>query len=104
MMIIGLEHYLVLSALLFAIGLYGAFSRRSAVVILMCIELMLNAVNVSLVAFSRFITPAALTGQVFSIFSIVVAAAEVTVGLAIIIAIYRHFEGIDATRINLLKW
>ena len=104
MMTIGLEHYLGLSALLFAIGLYGALSRRSAMVILMCIELMLNAVNITLVAFSRFITPADLTGQVFSIFSIVVAAAEVTVGLAIIIAVYRHFEHIDTTHINLMKW
>jgi NADH:ubiquinone oxidoreductase subunit K len=103
-MSVGLEHYLVLSAVLFSIGLYGSLSKRSAVVILMCIELMLNAANIALVAFSRFITPALLTGQVFSIFSILVAAAEVTVGLAIIIAIYRRHETIDVSKINILKW
>ncbi len=100
----GLEHYLLLAAVLFSIGLYGALSRRSALVILMCIEIMLNAANITLLAFSRFITPAVLTGQVFAIFSIVVAAAEVTVGLAIIIAVYRHYEGVDTNNINLLKW
>lgn len=103
-MSIGLEHYLLLSAVLFAIGLYGALSRRSAIVMLMCIELMMNAVNITLVAFSRFVAPVALSGQVFTIFSIVVAAAEATIGLGIIIAIYRHFENIDTSRINLLKW
>lgn len=103
-MTVSLEHYLVLAAVLFAVGLYGALTKRSAMVILMCIEIMLNAVNITLVAFSRFITPVEMTGQLFAIFSIVVAAAEVTVGLAIIIAIYRHFEGIDTENINLLKW
>ena len=103
-MSLGLEHYLVLSAILFSIGLYGALAKRSAVVILMCIELMLNGANIALIAFSRYITPTLLTGQVFSIFSIVVAAAEVTVGLAIIIAIYRHHETIDVSKINFMKW
>ena len=103
-MTIGLNDYLVLAAVLFGIGLYGALSRRSAVIILMCIELMLNASNVALVAFNRFITPAAVSGQAFAVFSIVVAAAEVTVGLAIIIAVYRHFETIDSNKIDLLKW
>jgi NAD(P)H-quinone oxidoreductase subunit 4L len=92
------------SAILFGIGLYGALSRRSAVVILMCIEIMLSAVNITLVAFSRFVTPVDLTGQVFAIFSIVVAAAGATVGLAIIIALYRQNETIDAAKTNLLKW
>ncbi|MBI2860147.1 MAG: NADH-quinone oxidoreductase subunit NuoK [Chloroflexi bacterium] len=101
---LALEHYLVLSAVLFAIGLYGALTKRNAVIILMCIELMLNAVNISMVAFSRFIVPALLTGQVFAIFVMVVAAAEVAVGLAIILAVYRGLETIDATRINLMKW
>ena len=86
-MTIGLEHYLVLSAVLFCIGLYGALTKRNAVIILMCIELMLNAVNISLVAFSSYIVPLLLTGQVFAIFVMVVAAAEVAVGLAIILAI-----------------
>ena len=103
-MSLGLEHYLVLSATLFSIGLYGALAKRSAVIILMSIELMLNASNIALVAFSRYITPALLTGQIFTIFSIAVAAAEVTVGLAIIIAIYRRRETIDVSKIDLMKW
>ena len=103
-MAVGLEHYLILSTVLFAIGLYGALSKRNAIVILMSIELMLMAVSIALVAFSRYIVPLALTGQVFVIFIMVVAAAEATVGLAVIIAIYRGYETIDATKINLMKW
>ena len=103
-MAVGLEHYLILSTVLLAIGLYGALSKRNAIVILMSIELMLMAVSIALVAFSRYIVPLALTGQVFVIFIMVVAAAEATVGLAVIIAIYRGYETIDATKINLMKW
>jgi len=103
-MSLGLEHYLILSAILFCIGLYGALPKRNAVIILMCIELMLNAVNITMVAFSRYIVPSLLTGQIFAIFIIVVAAAEVAVGLAIILAIYRGLETIDATKIDLMKW
>ncbi|MFC1949838.1 NADH-quinone oxidoreductase subunit NuoK [Chloroflexota bacterium] len=103
-MSVGLEHYLILSAVLFAIGLYGVLVKRNAIVILMCVEIMLNAVNIAMVAFSRFITPTALTGQVFSIFIMVVAAAEAVVGLAIVISIYRNRETIDISKINLLKW
>ncbi len=101
---IGLQHYLILSAILFSIGLYGVLAKRNAVIILMCIELMLNAVNITLVAFSRYVVPAMLTGQVFAIFVIVVAAAEVAVGLAIIFAIYRGLEDIDVSKIDILKW
>ena len=103
-MTIGLTHYLVLSAVLFCIGLYGALTRRNAVIVLMCIEIMLNAVNISLVAFSSYIVPTLLTGQIFAIFVMVVAAAEVAVGVGIILAIYRHFKDIDINNINLLKW
>ena len=103
-MSLGLEHYLILATVLFSIGLYGALAKRNAIVILMSIEIMLTAVNIAMVAFSRYIVPAMLTGQVFAIFVIVVAAAEVAVGLAIILAIYRGFEDIDVTKINLLKW
>ena len=103
-MTIGLTHYLVLSAALFCIGLFGALTRRNAVIILMCIEIMLNAVNISLVAFSSYVVPLLLTGQVFAIFVMVVAAAEVAVGLAIIFAIFRHFTDIDVNKINLMKW
>jgi len=101
---VGLEHYLILSAVLFTIGLYGALTKRNAIIILMSIEIMLNAVNIAMVAFSRFITPALLTGQVFAIFIMVVAAAEAAVGLAIIIAIYRSRETIETTDIDLMKW
>ncbi|MBA7711105.1 NADH-quinone oxidoreductase subunit K [subsurface metagenome] len=99
----GLEHYLILSAVLFSIGLYGALTKRNAIVILMSVEIMLNAVNIAMVAFSRFITPALLTGQVFAIFIMVVAAAEAAVGLAIIISIYRNRETIETTDIDLMK-
>lgn len=103
-MTIGLGHFLALGAVLFTIGLYGVLVKRNAIVILMSIELMFNAVNVTLVAFSRFVTPKLLTGQVFSIFVITVAAAEAAVGLAIIISVYRHRETADAQQFNLLKW
>ena len=103
-MSIGLEHYLVVSAALFGIGLYGALSRRSAIIIMMCIEIMLNAANIALVGFSRYVTPEALTGQAFAVFGIIVAAAEVTVGLAIIIALFRHYDHINVEKTNLLKW
>ena len=103
-MTISLDHYLILSAILFSIGLYGALTKRNAVVILMSIEIMLTAVNIAMVAFSRYIVPLLLTGQVFVIFIMVVAAAEAAVGIAIIIAIYRSHETIDPTQINLMKW
>ena len=103
-MTVGLEHYLILSAVLFSIGLYGVLAKRNAVVILMCIEIMLNAVNIALVAFSRYVVPTFLTGQVFAIFVIVVAAAEAAVGIAIIIAIYRNRESIDVDKFDLMKW
>ncbi|UCC18103.1 MAG: NADH-quinone oxidoreductase subunit NuoK [Dehalococcoidales bacterium] len=99
----GLEHYLVLSAVLFAIGLFGALTKRNALVVLMCVEIMLNAVNIALVGFSRFITPTELTGQIFAIFIIVVAAAEAAVGLAIVISIFRNRDTVDTTDIDLMK-
>ncbi len=106
-MSVGLNHYLILSAILFCIGLYGALSRRNAIIIMMCIEIMLNAVNISMVAFSHFgvqSVPNLLTGQIFAIFIIVVAAAEAAVGLGIVISIYRNRETVDISQINLLKW
>ena len=103
-MTISLEHYLILSAIMFSIGLYGALAKRNAIVILMSIEIMLAAVSIAMVAFSRYVVPLALTGQVFVIFIMVVAAAEAAVGLAIVIAIYRSRDSIDATKIDLMKW
>ena len=101
----GLEYYLILSALMFCIGLYGALAKRNAVAILMCIEIMLNAVNIALVAFSRYLVPNSvlLTGQVFAIFIITVAAAEAAVGLAIIIAIYRSRQSVDVEQADSMK-
>ncbi len=103
-MILGLNHYLALAAIIFCIGLYGVLVKRNAIIILMCIEIMLNGVNIALVAFSRFVTPAAMTGQVFTMFIIVVAAMEAAVGVGIIIAVFRHRGSINTTDINLLKW
>jgi NADH:ubiquinone oxidoreductase subunit K len=103
-MTVGLEHYLILSAVLFSIGFAGVVSKRNAVVILMCLEIMLNAVNIALVAFSRYMTPTELTGQLFAIFVMAVAAAEAAVGIAIIIAIYRNRETINVDNFNLFKW
>jgi NADH:ubiquinone oxidoreductase subunit K len=99
---IRLPMVLFFSALLFSAGIYGVLARRNAVLILMSIELMLNAVNVNLVAFSQRLHQ--LTGQVFALFVIAVAAAEVGIGLAIVILIYRNRESINVDEINLLKW
>lgn len=86
---ITLGHYLILSAALFCIGLYNAVSKRNAIAVFMGIELMLNSVNINLVAFNHFVKPDVLAGQTFAIFVIAVAACEVAVGLAIILALYR---------------
>jgi NADH:ubiquinone oxidoreductase subunit K len=112
-----LERLLVLSAVLFCIGLYGALSRRNILGVLISVEIMLNGVNVAFVAVSRYITPAAvrlngidaesarwvLTGQTFALFVIVVAAAEVALGLALVIALFRQRDTVDVTEINLLR-
>lgn len=104
-MTIELEHYLVVGAVLFAIGLYLALAKRNAIGVLMGIELMLNAVNLTLVAFSRFVvSPRPIDGHVFVIFIITVAAAEAAVALALVVAIYRHRETVDVSRMNLLRW
>ena len=115
----SLESFLVVGAILFAIGLYGALSKRNAITVLMCLELMFNGVNVTAVALSRYVVPAKLlqdpaattdevvqfllTGQVFAMFIITVAAAEVVLGVAIVIAIYRNRETVfvtDATQMR----
>jgi NADH-quinone oxidoreductase subunit K len=98
---IGLEHYLVVSALLFALGLTGVIVRRSLLVIYMSLELMLNAANLALVAFSRFTNN--LDGQVFVFFIITVAAAEVSVGLALIVALYRKRQTAHIEDLRTLK-
>lgn len=101
---VSLHHYLMLSGILFTIGIFGVLTRRNAIAILMSTELMFNAVNITLVAFSRFLSPAELTGQIIALFTIVVAAAETTVALAIVLLIYRNFKGINVDRINFMKW
>jgi NAD(P)H-quinone oxidoreductase subunit 4L len=103
MMDIGLYHYLILATLLFSIGLYGLLSARNAIRVLMCIELMLNAVNINLLAFNNFGSLHELSGQVFSIFILTVSAAEASVGLAILIAIYRSKASVDMEQFNVLK-
>ncbi len=103
---IPLNWYLIVAAAMFCIGLYGVISRRNAVAILMSVELMLNAVNINLVAFWRYLTPqpgAMVPGQAFAVFVFAVAAAEAAVGLALIIAVYRSRKTVVAEDINLLK-
>jgi len=101
---IPLYYYLILSALLFAVGLAGALTRRNAILVLVGIELMLNAANLNFIAFWRYSPDSeALTGIMFVIFSIAVAAAEAAVGLALIIAIYRHYRTINLDKIDSLK-
>lgn len=98
-----LTSYLALAAILFSIGLYGVLTKRNAVMVLFCIELMLNAVNINLIAFSKFGLFPNLTGQIFTLFTITVAAAEAAVGIAILIALYRNKETAEADQYNSMK-
>jgi NADH-quinone oxidoreductase subunit K len=100
---VGLPAFLGLAAVLFALGLYGAMSKKSAVMVLMSLELMANAVNINLVAFSRFVTPAQMTGQIFAMFMMVVAAAEIGLGLALVLALYRQAKTVELDRTNELR-
>jgi len=116
---VTLTNVLIVSAVLFGIGLFGALSKRNSIVVLMCIEIMFNAVNLAAIAFSRFTLPSeltgnpagvtveaihrALTGQIFAIFIITVAAAEVALGLALIIAVYRSRKVVELTELDLMK-
>jgi len=97
-----LTMYLILSAVLFCIGVAGVLTRRNALIIFMSVELMLNAANLAFIAFSRFLHN--VDGQVFVFFVMAVAAAEVAVGLAIIVTIFRQKESVDIDQINLMKW
>ena len=100
-MIVPVHHILIFSFALFVIGVVGVLTRRNAIIVLMSIELMLNAANINFIAFSRLLSD--LTGQIFSIFVIVTAAGEVAVGLAIIISLFRNTESINVDEITLLK-
>ena len=99
----GAIHWLVLSAILFSIGLYGLLTRRNAVGILMAVEVMLNSAALNFVVFNRFVAPATMDGQIMAIFIIAVAAAEVVVGMAIFVALFRLRSTVDVNRINTLK-
>ncbi len=105
---IPLQFYLVLAAALFCVGLYTALARRNAVAILMGIELMLNAVNINLIAFWRYAKPATpvwdLGGQIFALFVVTLAAAEAAIGLALIIAIYRSRDTVNVEDVDIMKW
>jgi len=98
-----LSSYLTMAAILFCIGLYGALSKRNAVIVLMSVELMLNAVNLNLVAFSKYGVLPSLTGQIFSLFTISVAAAEVAVGVAILIALFRARGVVNVDEFNAMR-
>ena len=101
---VSLYHYLIVSAILFGIGLFGVLSKKNAIAVLICIELMLSAVNINLLAFNKYMTPGDFVGQIFAIFVITVAAAEVGVGLAIVIAIYRNKMSVNLDDFDWLKW
>jgi NADH:ubiquinone oxidoreductase subunit K len=101
---IPLSWYLLVAAALFCIGLFGVMARRNAVAILMSVELMLNAVNINLVAFEAMLRDSQATGQVFAIFVITVAAAEVGIGLAIVLLIFRNRATANVDEFNLMKW
>ncbi len=99
---ITVNHYMMLSAILFAIGTFGVLTRKNAIVIFMCIEVMLNSVNLTFIALSRHVGN--MDGQIFVFFVMTVAAAEAAVGLALMIAFFRNKESIDTDDFNLLKW
>lgn len=99
-----LSFFLVLAALLFSIGVYGVLARSNAVLVLLSIELMLNAVNINLVAFSAYFNEGGVGGQVFALFVIAVAAAEVGIGLAIVILIFRNRQTAQVEEMSLMKW
>jgi NADH:ubiquinone oxidoreductase subunit K len=101
---IPLPHILVVSALLFTIGLYGILARRNLVLVLISAELMLNAVNINFVAFSLHVAPQAAAGQMYTLFAIASGAAEIGLGLAILLALYRCRETSDSDTVNTLKW
>ena len=101
---IPLSWYLILAAALFSVGLFGVLTRRNAVAILMGVELMLNAVNINLLAFWRYRMPTEIAGQAFAVMVFAVAAAEVAVGLALVISVYRRRNTVIAEDLDMMKW
>ncbi|MBO8165409.1 MAG: NADH-quinone oxidoreductase subunit NuoK [Brevibacillus sp.] len=100
---VSLPLYLLIALILFCVGLYGALTKRNAIVVLLSIELMLNAVNINLVAFAKYGLYASLTGQVFTLFTMTVAAAEVAVGIAILISLYRNRDTVNVDEMDTMK-
>jgi NADH-quinone oxidoreductase subunit K len=101
---VSLPWLLTLGAFLFSVGVYGVLARRNAVLVLMSIELMLNSVNINLIAFNAWFNDVAAIGQIFALFVITIAAAEVGVGLAIVLLIFRNRKSINVDEVDLLKW
>jgi NADH:ubiquinone oxidoreductase subunit K len=101
---VPLEHFLVLSAILFSLGVYGVLTRRNAVLILMSVELMLNAASINMVAFAAYASPEAFIGIIFAVFIITIAAAEVGLALAIILRIFRNRQTANVDELDQLKW
>lgn len=101
---IPLDNFLVLSAVLFSIGMYGVLARRSALLILMSVELMLQAVSINFIAFAVYLSPEAFTGLIFAIFVIVIAAAEVGLALAIVLRLYRNKQTSNVDEVDVMKW
>ncbi len=101
---IPLSHFLILGAILFSIGIFGALTRRSAIGILMSIELILNAANINFIAFNKFLGSPDGLGQIFALLVIAIAAASAVIGLVLVIAVYRNTKNIFADKINLMKW
>ncbi|MCI0183384.1 MAG: NADH-quinone oxidoreductase subunit NuoK [Acidibacillus sp.] len=100
----ALQPFLALAAILFGIGLFGALTKRNLIIVLISIEMMLNAANINLVAFSHFLSKPNIDGQVYALFTIAIAAAEVAVGLAILLSFFRHRETSDVRDMNSMKW
>ncbi|ASS73863.1 NADH-quinone oxidoreductase subunit K [Tumebacillus algifaecis] len=101
---LSVEQFITLGAILFCIGLYGALTKRNIIIVLVSVELMLNAVNINLLAFSRFGLMPSMNGQIFTLFAMTIAAAEVAVGLAILISLYRNRNTSDVRDQDLMKW
>ena len=100
---ITLNHYLMLSVILFSIGLYGVLSKRNIILILISVDFMLNAANLNLVAFSKYVSPSIVLGQVFAIFVMIVTAAEIGIGLGIVVYLYRSHVSIENQEFNIMK-
>lgn len=103
-MILPLNFYLILAAIIFSFGLFGVLTRRSIVIIIMCIELMFNAVNINFVAFSSYLGLAPVRGQIFAIFVMLISAVEMGVGMGIALLLYKNRTTVEVNRINLMRW